>query len=90
MKIPITLDLTQFYEDGEYTELSKKRLMEYVDDYYAGLAENKASINVCICMLKGRINEKIQEKRDAARDFIISLVSTEEYKKVNDIKPNRI
>lgn len=82
MSIPTVLDLEQFYEDGEYTELSKKKLMEYADRYYADLAENKASINIVICMLKGRINEKLQEKRNVAFDFIISMVTTEEYKRV--------
>lgn len=80
MKIEPDIDLSQFYgEDGVFTEESKQRLRAYADGYYESLADKKPMINVCVCMLKGQINQKLDEKRIPSYKAIDSIFSSVEY-----------
>ena len=68
------IDLKQYNTD--------EKVEEYAESYFEFLAENKSMINAQRCIFKGRINEKIQERRIPAYDVIAALVNTEEYTKV--------
>lgn len=83
MKIKPDIDLSQFYdENGEFTKDSERRFAEYVDGYYTALVDNKPRINAAVCILKGRINEKLSEKRQPAFDAVVGLVNSEEYDEI--------
>ena len=79
MNIPTLLDLSQYYIDGEPKENGDARLRAYADNYYSELNENKGRINASICILKGRINEKLQQRRTAAYESIIGMTNSPEY-----------
>jgi len=80
MKIPSSIDLSQFNDaNGEFTEESNQRLRAYADGYYESLADKKPAINVCVCMLKGQINQKLEENRIPAYNSISKVLSSMQF-----------
>ncbi len=79
MNIPAHVDLEQFKTNGEWTSESSDKLRSYADSYFSAMAEVRPAIFAGICAMKGRINEKISERRRPAYDDIIRLVQGEEY-----------
>lgn len=80
MKIKPDIDLSQFYDsNGEFTEESRQKLRAYADGYYMSLAAQKSAINVCVCMLKGQINQKLEDDRMASYKAIEKFFATKEY-----------
>ncbi len=57
-----------------------EELRRFADNYFDELFENKRCISAGICIFKGRINEKLQERTRASYEFIVSTVNTDEYK----------
>lgn len=53
----------------------------YADESYAKLKEDRPWFGAAICSLKGRINERLQERNIAAYDMIIGLATSGEYNK---------
>lgn len=85
MKLPPSIDLSQFYDaNGEFTEESRQRLRAYADGYYESIADKKPFINVCVCMLKGQINQRLEEDRVPAYKAIEKVISTEEFDNTKD------
>lgn len=82
MKIASSIDYSLFEENGEFTENSKRLLMEYADGYFESMDEIKPMINAGICGLKGRINEKLQEHNQKAYEAISGFVESKEYQQV--------
>ena len=83
MRIAPDIDLSQFYdEDGNFTAESSLRLNEFADGYFSALKENKPRINASVCILKGRINEKLQERRIGAYEAVVSIVNSEDYEEI--------
>lgn len=54
-------------------------LEEYCRTFFTERKELKPLISAGVCALKGRINEKLQERREVAYDAILGIVSTPEY-----------
>lgn len=79
MILPSSLDLEQFKENGEWTETSSKKLKNYADSYFSAMAEVRPAIFAGVCAMKGRINEKLSEKRSAAYEDIVKLIRGQEY-----------
>ncbi len=80
MKIKADIDLSQFNNaDGEFTEESKQKLRAYADGFYESLAEKKSAINICVCMLKGQINQKLEDDRIPSYKAIEKLFATKEF-----------
>lgn len=85
MKLSPSIDLSQFNDsNGEFTEESRQRLRAYADGYYESLADKKPFINVCICMLKGQINQKLEEDRVPAYKAIEKVLASEEYENTKE------
>ena len=55
---------------------------KYVEESYDALKEAKPVIVALSCSLKGRINEKLQERTRSAYEEIMNLVSSKDYDKV--------
>lgn len=59
-------------------------LEEYCEAFFQERKELRPMISAGVCSLKGRINEKLQERREVAYDTIVALTATEEYRKLAD------
>ncbi|MCQ2520763.1 MAG: hypothetical protein MJ105_00155 [Lachnospiraceae bacterium] len=79
MVIASHVDLEQFKENGQWTDISNQKLRSYADSYFSAMAEVRPALFAGICAMKGRINEKISERSRAAYEEIIKLVRGEEY-----------
>ena len=80
MQIPPSIDLTQFHDqNGNFTLEGKEGLMRYADTYFEELHSMRSAVSAGICMLKARVNEKLQERRTKAAEAIIALEASEEY-----------
>ena len=56
-------------------------LEEYCRTYFGERKELKPLINAGVCALKGRINEKLQERREVAYDALLGIVNSPEYER---------
>lgn len=68
MKIPASVDLSTIDD-----------IKEYADKYYEELIETRSYVTTCVCIVKGKINEKLQEKRQAAYEAITAYAEGEEF-----------
>ncbi|MCQ2542128.1 MAG: hypothetical protein MJ112_07525 [Lachnospiraceae bacterium] len=85
MKIKPDIDLSQFNDaNGEFTEESKQKLRAYADGYYESLAGKKSAINICVCMLKGQVNQKLEDDRMPSYKAIEKFFATEEFEVAKD------
>lgn len=82
MNIPASIDLEELYKGGVSEAEGSKRLKKFADQYYAELIDNKGYINTMVCMLKGKINEQLQERRKTSYEAIVRLCLTSDYKDV--------
>ena len=56
----------------------------FADEYFAKRAEDKSAMTVGICAMKGRINERLQERSRYAYDDIVKAVESEAFQTVAD------
>lgn len=83
MLIPGVLDIRCFCEENKEVDAEAARHMSaYVDNIFAASAENKPMIQTGICALKGKINEKLQEKSVNAYEAVVAMAGLEEYVKL--------
>lgn len=68
MNIPASVDLSTIDDINEYAE-----------KFYGELAEDRPRINTIICIVKGKINEKLQKKNQAAYEAISAYAETKEF-----------
>ncbi len=81
MLIEAKIDLSKYVDkDGRYTEAGRKALLDETAVFFEEYKEEKKFLNVGSCIVKGKINEKLQERSKLAYETVISLVE-EEYSK---------
>lgn len=73
MIIPATVDLSEI-ED----------IKEYADKYYSEIVENRSMVTTVICIVKGKINEKLQEKSIPAYESISAYAESDEFASAAD------
>ncbi|MCR4585395.1 MAG: hypothetical protein K5686_06675 [Lachnospiraceae bacterium] len=72
------IDLSKYTDkDGRYTEAGKKALLDEAAVFFEEYKESKKFLNVGSCIVKGKINEKLQERSALAYETVISLVEEE-------------
>ena len=64
-------------QNGVYTEEGIARLRAETDRYYEELIELRPSVTAGVCVYKGRINEKLQERNAEAYNDIVKDLSYE-------------
>lgn len=57
-------------------------LEDYCRNLFRERKELKPLVSAGVCALKGRINEKLQERREVAYDAILGIVNTPEYERL--------
>ncbi len=83
MRIPAVLGIESFCEkDKEADAQAEARMSAYVDNIFATSAENKPVIQTGICAIKGKLNEKLQEKSANAYEAAAAMTGLEEYEKL--------
>lgn len=83
MRIPAVLGIESFCEQDKKADAqAEARMAAYVDNIFASSAENKPVIQTGICAIKGKINEKLQEKSANAYDAAVAMTGLEEYEKL--------
>jgi len=76
-------DLSEYKDEhGEFTADGAARLRADTDRFYEEGAENKSAIYTAVCVVKGRINEKLQERSRKAYDELVAYCNTEEFRNV--------
>lgn len=79
MLIPPVLELESFCEENKAVDAQTvQRRDAYVDSVFASNAENRSMVQTGICALKGKINEKLQERDMNAYEAIIPMVELTE------------
>lgn len=79
MLIPPSLDIGNFCEENKPVDAQTiQRRDAYVDSVFASNAENKPMMQTGICAIKGKINEKLQERDMNAYEAIIPMVELTE------------
>lgn len=79
MLIPPSLDIGSFCEENKPVDVQTiQRRDAYVDSIFASNAENKPMMQTGICALKGKINEKLQERDMNAYEAIMPMVELTE------------
>ncbi len=69
------IDLSKYCDkNGRYTEEGKKNLLDEAAVFFENFKEEKKFLNVGSCIVKGKINEKLQERSKLAYDAVIGLV----------------
>ena len=66
-------------QNGVYTEEGIARLRAETDRYYEELIELRPSVTAGVCVYKGRINEKLQERNAEAYNDIVSFIGEKAY-----------
>ncbi len=64
---------------GHYTEEGAEKLRRDTDRYYREGAEKKAAVYTAVCVVKGRINERIQERSRRGYDELVKYLDSEEF-----------
>lgn len=83
MRIPAVLGIESFCEKGkEADEQAEARMAAYVDNIFEASAESKPVIQTGVCAIKGKINEKLQEKSANAYEAAAAMTELEEYEKL--------
>lgn len=82
MRLASSVNLSDFKENGVFTEESYARYHQYTEDYFALMQEVKPKMQAGICSIKGRINERIQGHNAKAYDKVLDLVESAEYERV--------
>lgn len=83
MRIPAVLGIESFCEkDKAADEQAEARMNAYVDNIFETSAENKPVIQTGVCAIKGKINEKLQEKSENAYAAAVAMTDLEEYEKL--------
>ena len=54
-------------------------IKEYADKYYVELAEKRSYVTTCSCIVKGKLNEKLQERRIEAYEAIAAYCEGDEF-----------
>lgn len=54
-------------------------IKEYADKYYEDLGEKRTYVTTCSCIVKGKLNEKLQEKRVEAFEAIAAYCEGDEF-----------
>lgn len=81
MRIPAVLNVKDFSgENGIVDEKAYEKLNAYVDDVFRNIADNKRVIQTGICAIKGKINEKLQERQRGAYQIVLSVADSMEYR----------
>lgn len=71
MEIPAVVDLSALS--------SPEEIKEYADKYYEEIIENRSRVTTCVCIVKGKINEKLQERREPAYEAIAAYAEGDEF-----------
>lgn len=83
MRIPAVLGIESFCEkDQEADAQAEARMAAYVDNIFDSSAENRPVIQTGICAIKGKLNEKLQEKSVNAYEAAVAMTGLEEYEKL--------
>lgn len=83
MRIPAVLGIESFCEKDKAADAqAEARMAAYVDSIFETSAENKPVIQAGICAIKGKINEKLQEKSANAYEAAVTMTGLEEYEKL--------
>ncbi|HOO78785.1 MAG TPA: hypothetical protein PLZ77_03910 [Lachnospiraceae bacterium] len=83
MRIPGNIDIIEYCdENGAFTEEGGVKLSNSCDAYFSAMGEFRPGVQAGVCSLKGRINERLQERRGPAYESIVALVNSEEYSKI--------
>lgn len=83
MRIPAVLGVESFCEkDKEADAQAEARMAAYVDNIFEASAENRPVIQTGICAIKGKLNEKLQEKSVNAYEAAVTMTGLEEYEKL--------
>ena len=80
MKIKSSLEIGKLNSEQKVESVDDK-LRDYADKYYGDIQNSKSMMNTVVCILKGRINEKLEERGERAYSVIEKIVATEEYEK---------
>lgn len=83
MQIPAVLGIDNFCEKGQEADAqAEARMTAYVDNIFEASAENRPVIQTGICAIKGKLNEKLQEKSVNAFEAAVAMTGLEEYEKL--------
>ncbi|MDE6529558.1 MAG: hypothetical protein K2K96_02155 [Lachnospiraceae bacterium] len=83
MRIPAVLGIESFCEkDKEVDAQAEAKMAAYVDNIFETSAENRPVIQTGICAIKGKLNEKLQEKSANAYEAAVAMTGLEEYEKL--------
>ena len=83
MLIPPSEETYQYLDPhGNFTVEGKEKLLRDTDRYYVDGAETKAAIYTAVCVVKGRINEKIQERSRRAYVKLVEYCASDEFASV--------
>lgn len=83
MRIPAVLGIESFCEKNQEADAqAEARMAAYVDNIFDTSAENRPVIQTGICAIKGKLNEKLQEKSVNAYEAAVAMTGLEEYEKL--------
>ncbi|MBP3470156.1 MAG: hypothetical protein J6K26_11650 [Lachnospiraceae bacterium] len=83
MLIPAVLDIESFCEENKEADAqAAQRMSDYVDQIFENSAEQKPFVQTGVCAIKGKINEKLQEKQPNAFEAVVVISGTEEFVKL--------
>ncbi len=67
---------------GHFTEAGAKAMHGEAQRSMEAIEQMRPVVNTTVCVLKGRINEKLQEKTRDAYEAIVKFVESEEYRSI--------
>ena len=80
MVIPAAEDMSGYTDhNGKFTEEGAEKLRRDTERFYREGAERKAQVYTAVCVVKGRINERIQERSRRAYDALADYLSSDEF-----------
>lgn len=83
MRIPAVLGIESFCEKNQEADAqAEARMAAYVDNIFDASAENRPVIQTGICAIKGKLNEKLQERSANAYEAVVAMTGLEEYEKL--------